>query len=68
MADITHNVDNNRFKTCLNRFLGHCSNCSRDYNENHHPNNLDCPNYVPLDLLIAEVERGGGGQGGRDKS
>jgi len=56
MADITHNVDNNLFKTCLNRFLGRCSNCSRDYNENHHPNNLDCPNYVPLELLVAKVK------------
>lgn len=42
-------------KTCLNRFLGHCEGCKRDYNQNHHPNNIDCPNYQEMAILIVNV-------------
>jgi len=49
------NSNNNVIKTCLNRFLGRCGGCSRDYNGEHHPNNLDCPNYYEIKLLVVEV-------------
>ena len=45
-----------RQKTCLNRFLGRCKGCSRDYNQKHHPNNLDCPNYKELHILVIDVK------------
>ena len=41
-------------KTCLNRFLGRCKKCSRDYDPDHHPNNLDCPRYYEIAILIIE--------------
>ena len=41
--------------TCFNRFLGNCTGCKRDYNLNHHPNNIDCPNYKKMKILIIEV-------------
>jgi len=39
--------------TCLNRFLGKpCSfNCSEDYDQNHHPNNLDCSNFYLVSVI-----------------
>ena len=43
-------------KTCLNRFLGKCKGCSRDYNSNHHPNNLDCPKYKEIGVLTFEIK------------
>ena len=44
------------FKTCLNRFLGQCKGCDRDYNIEHHPNNYDCPRHIPFSLLIFDVK------------
>lgn len=45
-------------KTCLNRFLGRCEKCTRDYDPGHHPNNLDCPNYHEIEVLIVELKHG----------
>jgi hypothetical protein len=42
--------------TCLNRFLGRCTECSEDYNTNHHPNNYDCKNYKPTKYFELNVE------------
>ena len=36
--------------TCRNRFLGKCVGCSRDYNQEHHPNNYDCENHIPMSV------------------
>jgi len=47
--------------TCLNRYLGRCPKCKRDYDQEHHPNNLDCPHYQRLVLAVADI-----GDGGRD--
>ncbi len=33
---------------CSNRVNGRCPGCKRDYDLNHHPNNLDCRNYHPV--------------------
>jgi hypothetical protein len=41
--------------TCLNRLLGNCENCKKDY-DNHHPNNYDCQNYIEVHLLEILVE------------
>lgn len=35
-------------KTCLNRFLGKCPGCERDYDTSHYPNNYDCPDYKEI--------------------
>ena len=43
-------------KTCLNRFLGNCKECIRDYDPKHHPNNLDCPRYYEISIVIYKVE------------
>jgi len=43
-------------KTCLNRFIGRCKECKRDY-ENHHPNNLDCPDYKEIYIDVFEVKK-----------
>jgi len=41
-------------ETCLNRFLGRCENCSRDY-ENHYPNNYDCKNYKGIKMITHNI-------------
>ena len=41
--------------TCLNRWLGRCTKCSRDYNP-HHPNNLDCKDYIPTSPITFYVQ------------
>jgi len=41
--------------TCLNRYLGRCPKCKRDYDPEHHPNNLDCREYESLSLSIRDV-------------
>ena len=38
-------------RTCVNRVLGFCPNCERDYNLEHHPNNLDCPRYKEMHVM-----------------
>ena len=43
--------------TCLNRFIGKCKGCTRDYNKEHHPNNLDCPNYREIPISIVNIEK-----------
>jgi len=43
-------------KTCVNRFLGHCPKCKHDYDPNHKPNNLDCPRYKEIEIVIFEVK------------
>jgi len=43
-------------KTCLNRFLGICKHCRLDYDERHHPNNLDCPRYRELSLIVWDLQ------------
>lgn len=43
-------------RTCLNRFIGRCKDCKQDYSQGHHPNNLDCPNYREMKLVIFEVK------------
>jgi len=43
-------------KTCLNRLLGRCKTiCTRDYNIKHHPNNLDCPDYIEADVCRFKI-------------
>lgn len=44
-----------RTVTCLNRFLGRCKGCDPDYDQSHHPNNLDCPGYIPVAMMVFEV-------------
>jgi len=46
-------------KTCLKRFLGECKRCRVDYDPNHHPNNLDCPWYEEIELLVINFEEKG---------
>jgi len=41
--------------TCLHRFLGHCKNCIRDYDPQHHPNNKDCCNYLEIKMLCINI-------------
>ena len=48
--------DNKYFKDCLNRVLGRCKGCKRDYNHEHHPNNLDCPRHKGISMFIVEIE------------
>ena len=43
-------------RTCINRFLGthpECQTCERDYNPAHFPNNLDCPRYKEMHVIIS---------------
>lgn len=42
--------------TCLNRMLGKCPNCERDYDTTHHPNNLDCPKYKSVGMRFFNVK------------
>ena len=42
-------------KTCLNRLLGRCQNCTEDYDTTHHPNNYDCPWYKEVKILTHEI-------------
>lgn len=44
-------------ETCLNRFLGRCIGCAEDYDQKHHPNNYDCPDYKPIKIGIILVEK-----------
>ena len=48
---------------CLNHFLGHskklmnpCYGCTEDYDESHHPNNMDCDWYIPVKVITFEVK------------
>jgi len=43
-------------KTCLNRFLGRCVGCKRDYDTSHHPNNLDCKDYKLISILYFTIK------------
>ena len=43
-------------KICLHQFLGDCPNCTKDFDESHHPNNMDCKNFYPISILIMEVK------------
>jgi len=47
-------------ETCLHRVLGDCRECEENTNPYRHPNNLDCPRYVPVTVRTFEV---GVGQG-----
>lgn len=47
---------NTYVKTCVNRFLRLCEDCTEDYNTDHHPNNTDCPRYKEIELIIIEVK------------
>jgi len=40
---------------CLNRMLGKCKGCAPDLDESHHPNNLDCPMFKPVKMIVIEV-------------
>ncbi|NMB66674.1 hypothetical protein GYA25_01285 [Candidatus Woesearchaeota archaeon] len=44
-------------KTCLNRFLARCKNCSEDYDITHHPNNYDCPFYKEIKLSVYKIKQ-----------
>ena len=48
--------DNRYLRDCLHRFTGHCRGCKRDYSREHHPNNIDCPMYKEISLLIIEIK------------
>ena len=44
---------------CANRFYRKykkCEKCERDYNPEHHPNNLDCGNYKEVRFYTFFVE------------
>ena len=41
---------------CLNKVMGDCPDCTEDCDTSHHPNNLDCPRYVPLGFLLITVQ------------
>ena len=45
-----------RVKICLNRFLKRCPNCTEDYDQCHHPNNLDCPYYREVVIELMEIK------------
>ena len=49
------NGDENPELVCLNRLIGKCSNCTPDYDSNHHPNNYDCPGYRPTGLILVNI-------------
>jgi hypothetical protein len=40
---------------CRNQFFKRC-NCTYDVDKNHHPNNLDCPNYKPMGFVYIELD------------
>ena len=42
--------------TCLNRMIGNCFDCKKDYNPKHHPNNRDCPNYHEIKIRTFKVK------------
>jgi hypothetical protein len=42
-------------KTYINRFLGKCEGCSRDYDPKHYPNNKDCKMHEYLNVVYYEV-------------
>ena len=42
---------------CVNHLLNRCKNCKIDTNPNHHPNNLDCPYYIPTKLIIFKIKK-----------
>ncbi|MCK4966913.1 hypothetical protein KAS50_07770 [bacterium] len=33
-----------------------CEKCSHDVDENHHPNNGDCPDYKPIEVFVIDVK------------
>jgi len=41
---------------CVNHLLNRCKNCKIDTNPNH-PNNLDCPYYIPTKLIIFKIKK-----------
>jgi hypothetical protein len=43
-------------KTCLNRLIGNCKNCTPDYNPQNHPNNYNCRNYHEVNLLSFDIK------------
>lgn len=42
-------------KTCLHRLFGDCPDCERNYDDNKHPNNYDCPRYYEVSFTTFEV-------------
>ena len=42
--------------TCVDRLTKNCKDCKKDYNPNHHPNNLDCVNYKEAVVRIFKVK------------
>lgn len=44
-------------KTCLNRLIGRCKDCTINYNSNNHPNNYDCKDYQEANIHTFEVEK-----------
>ncbi len=49
-------MNDNTLETCLNRTLGRCKGCKKDYDPKHCPNNYDCPHYIPHILRTFEVK------------
>ena len=39
---------------CLHRWIGQCKNCQRDFDPNHHPNNLECRAYKVAKIFYVE--------------
>ncbi len=55
-------------ETCLHRFLKDCSNCKKDLDSSHHPNNYDCRSYYPIKIIVHEViEKNYGSYGESEK-
>jgi len=43
-------------KECINRFLGKCKNCTRDYDLTHYPNNYNCCGYTEMNIFSLNVK------------
>jgi len=40
---------------CVHKFLGDCPSCSEDFEQFHHPNNLECPMFKKITIYFIEV-------------
>jgi hypothetical protein len=43
-------------KMCIHQFFGDCPNCIPDFDENSHPNNLDCKNFYAIEVGFFEIK------------
>jgi len=45
-------------KTCLNRLLGICKDCSINYDPHNRPNNYDCHSYHETNMIMINIKEG----------